>query len=66
MACVRGSLVLKVTGSWLVCHEFETSAAVKTHHVEGLMHVKSVMAPTSLLRVVVRKIDSSSDVILVT
>ncbi|GFX50096.1 hypothetical protein TNCV_2375851 [Trichonephila clavipes] len=39
--CGHGSPVVKVTDSWLVCHEFEPEQ-LKTRRVEKLMHVKSV------------------------
>ncbi|GFY16592.1 hypothetical protein TNCV_2787191 [Trichonephila clavipes] len=44
----RGSLVVKVTDSWMACHEFEPSPAVDPSCRGGeAMHVKSIDAQTS-------------------
>ncbi|GFW18847.1 hypothetical protein TNCV_5133001 [Trichonephila clavipes] len=65
----RGSLVVKVMDSWLVCHEFEPSS-IEDPPCRGAMHVKSVESSNVLPLVwcgsVVRKRNGSSGVSLVT
>ncbi|GFX30518.1 hypothetical protein TNCV_3461691 [Trichonephila clavipes] len=63
----HGSLVIKVTNSWLACHEFEPSATEDPPCREA-MHVKSVVSSNVLPLVWCGSKErvASSDVVLVT